>query len=177
MSILLEDMQSAMHHKELGTHFTNGVWAQKWNLVKIYFTLLLILSIQSGHNFAHVMTAELSCHVQSCDLIGPVFFTSNKDIFIWRELWIHNLLVKCYPGHQQVLCQPTFPQYCRLNTVNVLKKNIHPLYNVSLISFFQYTIHSLFWTFFKTLNSKKLVREQASKNPKWMVWLRRIRTK
>ena len=30
---------------------------------------MLKVMIQSGHNFAHVTTAELSWHVQNCDLI------------------------------------------------------------------------------------------------------------
>ena len=30
------------------------------------------INIKSGHNFAHVMTAELLWHVQSCDLIGSL---------------------------------------------------------------------------------------------------------
>ena len=56
-------MQSAMHHKEQGPisqivyEFRNEIL-----LFEIYFSLLLILIIQSGHNFAHAMTAELSCH-------------------------------------------------------------------------------------------------------------------
>ena len=28
--------------------------------------------IQSSHNFAHAMTAELSWHVQNCNLIGSL---------------------------------------------------------------------------------------------------------
>ena len=45
-------------------HFTKGARAHDWNLAKILFVLILILLIQSCHNFAHVMTAELSWHVQ-----------------------------------------------------------------------------------------------------------------
>ena len=36
--------------------------------IEISFAIILILMIQSGHNFAHVMTAELSWHVQNCGL-------------------------------------------------------------------------------------------------------------
>ena len=35
-----------------------------------YFCVILFLMIQSGHDFAHAMTAELSWHVQNCNLIG-----------------------------------------------------------------------------------------------------------
>ena len=55
-------------------HFTKGFWAHNWIIVKIRFALSLILMIQSGHNFAHVMTALLSWHVQNCDLMKPWFF-------------------------------------------------------------------------------------------------------
>ena len=34
-----------------------------------HISVIMILMIQSGHNFAHVMTAWLSWHVQNCDLI------------------------------------------------------------------------------------------------------------
>ena len=34
----------------------------------------------SGHKFAHVMTAELSWHVQNCDLIGYLFDMKVQNI-------------------------------------------------------------------------------------------------
>ena len=39
------------------THLTTLSWAYTWNLMRILSVLILILMIQSGHNFAHVMTA------------------------------------------------------------------------------------------------------------------------
>ena len=41
--------------------------------------------IQSGHNFAHVTTAKLSWHVQSCDLIWSLFSSKchSKNFAIW----------------------------------------------------------------------------------------------
>ena len=62
-----------------GTHFTKSFSAHDWNLEKILFALILI--IQSGHYFAHVMTAQLSWHVQNCDLIGLLFLSNSKVIF------------------------------------------------------------------------------------------------
>ena len=44
------------------------------NLVKIPLTVIMILMIQSGYNFAHAMAAELSWHVQNCGLMGSLFF-------------------------------------------------------------------------------------------------------
>ena len=62
--------QSRMFHtpwnRVPGIHFTNGVWAHAWNLVKIHVALILIKRvIPTGHNFAHVTTAQLSWHVQN----------------------------------------------------------------------------------------------------------------
>ena len=36
---------------------------------------------QSGHNFAHAMTVELSWHVQNCDLISYLFFMYDQEVF------------------------------------------------------------------------------------------------
>ena len=33
---------------------------------------------------AHVTTAELSWHVQNCDLIGSLFFFKGQDVFSWN---------------------------------------------------------------------------------------------
>ena len=67
------------------THFTNALWVHKWNLVKIIFNCFMILMIQSDCNFAHVTTAQLSWHVQNCDLIWSLFFKSEQQKFS-REL-------------------------------------------------------------------------------------------
>ena len=42
-------------------------------LWKIIFVLIIVLMIQTGRKFAHVMTAQLSWHVQICDLIWWLF--------------------------------------------------------------------------------------------------------
>ena len=52
-----------------GTHFTKGLWAQNWNIVKMFLVVFNILIIQSGHKFAHVTTARLSWHVANCELM------------------------------------------------------------------------------------------------------------
>ena len=53
-------------------HFTN-LWAPNWYLAHIVFDLVVVLMTKSGHNFAHVTTAQLSWHVQNCDLIWSLF--------------------------------------------------------------------------------------------------------
>ena len=52
-----------------GSHFTKGSWAHNPNLVRILVAITRKIMIRSGHNSAHVTTAELSWHVQICDLI------------------------------------------------------------------------------------------------------------
>ena len=41
--------------------------------IEIRFYSIMILIIISGHNFAHVMTAQLPWHVQNCGLIWSLF--------------------------------------------------------------------------------------------------------
>ena len=48
------------------------------NLMKILSDVIIILMVQSAHNFAHVTTAELSWHVQNCDLIRSSFFKQEQ---------------------------------------------------------------------------------------------------
>ena len=47
----------------------NNFWVPNWYLVKIRFVIAIIQVMQSGQSFAYVRRAELSCHVQKCDLI------------------------------------------------------------------------------------------------------------
>ena len=49
---------------------------------KIVLTVIIILAIQSGHTFEHVMTAQLSWHVQNCDLITSTFFKQEQHEFL-----------------------------------------------------------------------------------------------
>ena len=52
-----------------GTNFTKGLWTRDWNLVEIIFVQIKILLIRTSHKFAHATRAELSWHVQDCDMI------------------------------------------------------------------------------------------------------------
>ena len=45
--------------------------------------ILFHLVSQSCHDFAHVMTAQLSWHVQNFDLIGSIFLCSSYMYFWW----------------------------------------------------------------------------------------------
>ena len=61
-----------------GTYFTKDLWVHNWNLVKILFAVIIIVMIQLGHNFAHVTTAQLSWHEESCDLIWSLFSKQER---------------------------------------------------------------------------------------------------
>ena len=60
--------------------------AHNWNLVKILLNAFISIIIQSDHKFAHVMTAQLSWHVQNCVLINWLFIKSIIDFFY--KIWI-----------------------------------------------------------------------------------------
>ena len=52
------------------SHFTNTKWAHIPKLEISFLALTWTRKIKSGHNFAHVMTTQLSWHVQICDWTG-----------------------------------------------------------------------------------------------------------
>ena len=58
---------------------------------QILCSLISIIVNQPGHNFAHAMTAELSWHVQNCDLTGSYFscFVRLQDLVyeLINSLW------------------------------------------------------------------------------------------
>ena len=47
------------------------------------FALIVILTIHSHHNFAHVTTSQLSWHVRHYDLIGWLFFMQDYHEYLW----------------------------------------------------------------------------------------------
>ena len=53
-----------------GAHFTKKLWAHNPNLVKTQVAFPSLIMFWSCHNFAHATTAQLSWHVQNCDMIG-----------------------------------------------------------------------------------------------------------
>ena len=66
----------------------------------ILFTIIVILMIRPRHNFAHVTAAQLSCHMQNCELIEEqrIFFYNiwNMNLFV---LWANG-----YPRIQYIPC-------------------------------------------------------------------------
>ena len=48
----------------------------------VFYFLILIPMIQSDHNFAHAMTAELSWHEHIYDMIGSLFFALEQYIIL-----------------------------------------------------------------------------------------------
>ena len=110
-----------------GTRFTYKFWAQNSNLVKTCDALSWTIMIWSGHNFAHVTTAELSWHVRNHDMIrslkskleqNEIFRKFNYELIdcLWKMIpavvkWHHRTrLVSMtsqdkgmFPGHQHLM--------------------------------------------------------------------------
>ena len=55
-----------------GINFTKTVWAHDPSFAQIHFAFTWMIIIRSGHNFVYAMTAQLSWHMQNCDLIGSL---------------------------------------------------------------------------------------------------------
>ena len=51
--------------------------------MKICIAVILTITIQSGHKFAYVTTAQLSWHVQTCDLIRWLVSKWKQHEFLW----------------------------------------------------------------------------------------------
>ena len=75
------------------TRFMKGWGAHSWNLVKSPLAvIIMILMIKSGHNFAHVMTAELSWYTCMCKIMTwshHYFSSKHKNVFFQIGLWAH----------------------------------------------------------------------------------------
>ena len=56
-----------------GDHVTNTLWANKWKFLYTLWAVILIVTIQSGHHFAHVTTAELSWHEKMSPVWNIIF--------------------------------------------------------------------------------------------------------
>ena len=74
-------------------HCTNNLWSHNQNFGKICVVVSCKIMIQSGHDFAHVTTAELSWHVQNCDLIGLLLLQLEQKEFWWD--FRHGLKMVC----------------------------------------------------------------------------------
>ena len=55
-------------HRWFATHLIHNLWAHYPNLVTTHIAFTWKIMIGSGHKFEHITTAELSWHVQICDL-------------------------------------------------------------------------------------------------------------
>ena len=73
---------SVLPHRGPVAHFTRSLYKFITEILKILFALILITMLQSCQNSAHVTTAELSWHVQNCDMISLLFFSSEHHIIL-----------------------------------------------------------------------------------------------
>ena len=78
--------------------FTHDLWVHIADLVKVCVAQKFCVKkvrIRSGHYFAHAMTAQLSWHVQNCDLIGSLESELELMHYSTRfQLLTHKLFVK-----------------------------------------------------------------------------------
>ena len=80
------------------THFINGSWAHNYNLVTIFFTVIMILKIQSDHSL------HMSWQLSYCDMckIGTdwsIFLHVTATwIFSIFQFWAHKSFVKWVHG-------------------------------------------------------------------------------
>ena len=75
-------------------------------IIEIMWNILLIASlitkIQSGHKFAHATTAQLSWHVQNCDLILQLFFITEQQVSLWYlSFWARKPFVEEAPDEMR----------------------------------------------------------------------------
>ena len=88
------------------TRLTHRLWVYNPHLAKIYDVIswnIMITIITSGHNFAHVMTAQLSWHVQSCGLIWSLksylkhgWFSQDFNYVLITLLWFGSQISREY---------------------------------------------------------------------------------
>ena len=86
-----------------GGHFTEDLCVHNWTLMKIlFFIVISILMIQSGHNFAHVMKAELFVSSAQLWLIrwsGHHIYARGAYLFMRFGLRAHKPFVKWVPDY------------------------------------------------------------------------------
>ena len=61
--------------------FQNSWWAHNSNVVKTYVALTWKIMTWPHHNFAHVTTAELQCHVQNYISLASLKLNQSKNNF------------------------------------------------------------------------------------------------
>ena len=80
-----------------GINFTQVSRAHNWNHMKYLFILNLIPIIKPGHKFA-----QLSWHVQNCDLIWQLFFITEQQVSLWYlSFWARKPFVEGAPDEMR----------------------------------------------------------------------------
>ena len=80
-------------------HVTMGLETLNPNLVKMLLFVTRNVMTRPGHNFAHVMTAQLSWHVQNHGRDWTIrFIIKSKWMIIRCKLWCHKPCVKPIHG-------------------------------------------------------------------------------
>ena len=71
---------------KLKSHLTKALWANNWNLEKIFLALTLDHIILSDRNFAHAMTAPLSWHVRKIMTLSDHYFLCKNNTYS-HKIW------------------------------------------------------------------------------------------
>ena len=77
--------------------FTKGLSASNRHLANILFTLIRFVC-WSGHNFAHVVSAQLLWHVQNCNL-GPI----SQSVFHHSLNLMEILFYSLFNAHEKIV--------------------------------------------------------------------------
>ena len=79
---LMADISSDSTMKYSRTYFTMGWWADIPNFFKFLLLYSPFMIMESGHDFAHATTAQLSWHVQNYALICVLLFMQEHCIYL-----------------------------------------------------------------------------------------------
>ena len=82
---------------EPGSHLIKGLWAHNPNFVNILVAHTWQIIIRSGHDFAQATTAQLSWHVQNCNLIGLLESILEQKHFFSHKISIMSSLTEMDP--------------------------------------------------------------------------------
>ena len=137
-------------------YLTNGLSANNPNLIKINFPLACKIMIQSSHNFAHVLTTELSGHVQKCSLIWLSVLKLKQNSY-----FCHKQFVRGPKRQEPIICGIEIYGHKGSMSIMVMYAGIRTQGNT----------HGLFGYDKSTLTSKYIGLHQASGQVSWRITL------
>ena len=104
-------------------------------IIKIIFDITLNLITASYHNFAYVTAAQLSWHLQNCEMIWAFFMTSEQHVFYNVGSWSHKLFMECFSGLSRYLLTTRY-MYWHFSTCRIFRPN-----SICSARAYDFTIH------------------------------------